>query len=71
MWHVELIQACDVAGRVVGGGDMAGRVVGGGDVVVGVDDNALAWPNWAFTRGVAGLAMSDRVVGWWWWVERM
>ena len=54
MWHVELIQACVVAGGVVGSSDVAGRVVGSGDVVVGINDDTLAWPNWAFTIGGGG-----------------
>ena len=53
-WHVELIRACDVAGGVVGGSDVVGRVVSSGDMAVGVDDDALAWPNWAFMRGGSG-----------------
>ena len=39
------------------------RAVGdGGDVAVGVDENTLTWPSWAFVRGTAGTAT---MAGWW------
>jgi len=39
------------------GGDVAYGVGGRGDVAVGVDENTLAWPVWALTRGTTGTAM--------------
>jgi hypothetical protein len=48
----------DVACAVVSSSDVAYAVGGGGDVVVGVNENALAWPIWALTRGTAGTAMT-------------
>jgi hypothetical protein len=44
------------------GSDVAYTVGGGGDMVVGVDQNTLAWPSWALTRGTVGTAMTAR---WW------
>jgi hypothetical protein len=41
------------------GGDVVYTVGSSGDMAVGVDQNTLAWPSWALTRGTAGTA------GWW------
>ena len=50
MWRMRLE-------TVVGdGGDMVYRVGGRGDVAGGVDENTLAWPVWALTRGTTGMA---------------
>ena len=45
--------------------DVAYRVGSDGDVAVGVDENPLAWPIWAFMRGMVGMAMTAGG-GWWW-----
>ena len=47
------------------GGDVAYGVGRGRDVAVGVNENTLAWPVWALTRGTAGTATTAGG-GWWW-----
>ena len=41
------------------GGDVAYAGDSSGDVAVIVDENTPTWPNWAFTRGAAAMAV------WW------
>ena len=38
------------------GGDVAYGVGSNSDMAVGVDENPLAWPIWAFMRGTVGTA---------------
>jgi len=53
------------AGDSGDGSDVAYGVGSCGDMVVGLDENALAWPVWAFARAMAGMAMTAGG-GWWW-----
>jgi hypothetical protein len=55
-WRLRAGGVGEVRLGVLSDGDVACMVGSSGDMAVSINENALAWPIWALTRGTAGMA---------------